>query len=212
MRSVCRRASDARASDAIVSGVRLRSGARPPPTLVATTIWSRFPRCASQRPMIVSDCPCSTRYEFAVSMKLPPACTYASSTACDSRSSAVQPKTLPPRQSGKTSRSVRPSTAMRLKLLGGCRGQALGGARDDVHGRCQLTTRTVLAADLTARVANPDETKYATERDQAGGDADPGPECVDRRSFDSMRHLEPCTRSVHARERLATRGRNRRLR
>src|SRR3954470_12730649 len=169
MRSVCRRPGDARASDAIVSGLRLRSAPRPPPTFVATTIWSRFPRCASQRPMIVSDCPCSTRYEFALSMKLPPASAYASSTACDSRSSAVQPKTLPPRQSGKTSRSVRPSTAMRLKLLGGCRGQALGGARDHDHGRCQLTTRTVLAADLTARVANADETKYATERHERGG-------------------------------------------
>src|SRR5882757_1030673 len=42
-------------------------------------------------------------------MKLPPAAAYASSTAKDSASSAVQPKTLPPRASGKTSRSESPT-------------------------------------------------------------------------------------------------------
>ena len=48
------------------------------PTLVATTIRSRLPRDAIQRPMIVSDSPPelpSTHrvYESAVSRKLPPA-------------------------------------------------------------------------------------------------------------------------------------------
>ena len=45
----------------------------------------------------------------AVSTKLPPAAAYASRTAKDWASSAVQPKTLPPRASGKTSRSEEPS-------------------------------------------------------------------------------------------------------
>src|ERR1700712_5997367 len=39
-------------------------------------------------------------------MKLPPPAAYASSTSNDVVSSAVQPKTLPPRDSGNTSRSV----------------------------------------------------------------------------------------------------------
>ena len=42
-------------------------------------------------------------------MKLPPAWTYASRTANDASSSAVQPKTLPPRQRGKTCSPVLPS-------------------------------------------------------------------------------------------------------
>lgn len=51
-------------------------------------------------------------------MKFPPASAYASSTANDSRSPAVQPKTLPPRQSGKTSRSVLRMRFMKSVLLG----------------------------------------------------------------------------------------------
>ena len=50
----------------------------------------------------------------AVSMKLPPAAAYASRTSNDCRSSAVQPKTLPPRQRGNTSRlvlGIRPTAA-----------------------------------------------------------------------------------------------------
>src|SRR3954447_757767 len=49
-------------------------------------------------------------------MKLPPAPVYASRTACDCGSSAVQPNTLAPRQRGKTSRSVRPREAMPLTV------------------------------------------------------------------------------------------------
>src|SRR5581483_10441762 len=79
----------------------------------ATTMRSRLPREQSQRPMIVSDSPpelpgAHAEYESAVSMKFPPAAAYASRTAKAVFSSAVQPKTLPPRQSGKTWRSVRP--------------------------------------------------------------------------------------------------------
>src|SRR5579864_3880299 len=61
--------------------------------------------------MIVSDSPpvwpgTHAEYTSAVSMKLPPAAAYWSSTANASRSFAVQPKTLPPRQSGKTLKLV----------------------------------------------------------------------------------------------------------
>src|SRR5579884_285390 len=49
-------------------------------------------------------------------MKLPPPAAYASSTSRDWSSFAVQPNTLPPRQSGNTSRSVRPSRATGLTL------------------------------------------------------------------------------------------------
>jgi hypothetical protein len=59
--SVCRRSSEACASRSIVSARRLRTAPRPPPTFVASTIWSRVPRSAIQRPMIVSERPCSTR-------------------------------------------------------------------------------------------------------------------------------------------------------
>jgi hypothetical protein len=52
MRSVWRRSSEACASLSIVSARRLRTDPRPPPTFVATTIWSRLPRSAIQRPMI----------------------------------------------------------------------------------------------------------------------------------------------------------------
>ncbi|CAM5522332.1 hypothetical protein SBADM41S_03848 [Streptomyces badius] len=57
--------------------------------------------------MTVSDSPprlpsAQAEYASAVSMKLPPASTYASRTAKDWSSSAVQPKTLPPRARGKT--------------------------------------------------------------------------------------------------------------
>ena len=70
------------------------------PTLVAITSWSRLPRLAIHSPMIRSDWPMFGRmYVSAVSMKLPPASTYASSTANDASRSAVQPKTFPPRQS-----------------------------------------------------------------------------------------------------------------
>ena len=49
------------ASRSIVSARRLRTAPLPPPTLVAITSSSRLPRSAIQRPMIVSEPPCSTR-------------------------------------------------------------------------------------------------------------------------------------------------------
>src|SRR5262249_24918265 len=45
-------------------------------------------------------------YMSAVSIKFPPAAAYASKTANDCFSLAVQPNTYPPSASGKTSRSV----------------------------------------------------------------------------------------------------------
>src|SRR3954447_13823172 len=61
-------------------------------------------------------------------MKLPPAAAYASRTANEASSSAVQPKTLPPRQRGKTSRSVPSSLAMGAQPRGFATPPASGGA------------------------------------------------------------------------------------
>src|SRR5262249_7016624 len=55
-------------------------------------------------------CPGTQReYTSAVSMKLPPASTYASSTASDAFWSVVQPNVLPPRHSADTRRPVLPN-------------------------------------------------------------------------------------------------------
>jgi hypothetical protein len=64
--------------------------------------------------MIVSDSPpwwpfTQREYESAVSIRLKPAPTNASSRANDVASSAVQPNTLPPNASGATSNPVMPS-------------------------------------------------------------------------------------------------------
>ena len=77
---------------------------------------SRMPlplRAASQRPITVSDsppwCPGTQReYTSAVSMRLKPASTKASSSAKEVGSSAVQPKTLPPKAMGAVDRPLRP--------------------------------------------------------------------------------------------------------
>src|SRR5918996_3809967 len=87
------------------------------PTFVARTTASRLPREDIHSPMIVSDSPpelpgARQKYESAVSTKLPPAATYASRTANDVSRSAVQPNTLPPRQSRETSRSLEPIFTM----------------------------------------------------------------------------------------------------
>src|SRR5450755_1459689 len=84
------------------------------PTLVASTMRSRLPLCASHLPMIVSDsppaCPGTQReYTSAVSTKFMPASTQASRRRNDIASSMVQPKTLPPRQRRETCRPERPS-------------------------------------------------------------------------------------------------------
>ena len=74
---------------------------------------SRLPRSAIHLPMIVSELPMFGRmYVSAVSMKLPPAAAYASRIAKLAVSSAVQPKTLPPRHRRKTSSSVLPRWAI----------------------------------------------------------------------------------------------------
>src|SRR5689334_19429416 len=49
-------------------------------------------------------------------MKSPPPARKASSTANEASRSAVQPKTLPPRQKGATSRSLRPMRVMGILL------------------------------------------------------------------------------------------------
>ena len=82
-------------------------GAISMPTLVAMMTLSRPPRAFSQLPMMVSDSPpllpgCQREYTSAVSMKLKPAATNASSSSNEIASSAVQPKTLPPKVIGQT--------------------------------------------------------------------------------------------------------------
>src|SRR5690349_10709277 len=64
--------------------------------------------------MMVSDsppaCPVTQReYESAVSIRLKPEATKASSSRNDIASSAVQPNTLPPNANGATSKPVLPS-------------------------------------------------------------------------------------------------------
>src|SRR5579872_399303 len=92
------------------------------PTLVATITLLRFPVRFSQLPMMVSDspplCPGTQReYISAVSMKLNPAATNASSIRNDVFSSAVQPNTLVPRQSGETLRFEAPSLRVFMDWL-----------------------------------------------------------------------------------------------
>ena len=89
--------------------------------------WSRSPPgrgsggSASHSPMIASDSPprwpgTQTEYISAVSMKSSPASSARSSSRNDVSSSAVQPNTLPPRQSGATRRSERPSCRLSMIL------------------------------------------------------------------------------------------------
>src|SRR6185369_15387873 len=83
------------------------------PTLVAITTLSRRPPCLSHLPITVSDSPpvwpgAQREKTSAVSMKLKPASSHASSSENDVASSAVQPNTLPPKHSGETCRAERP--------------------------------------------------------------------------------------------------------
>src|SRR5947209_3140079 len=83
------------------------------------TTWSRLPRAFIHVPSTVSDSPpewpgAHREYTSAVSMKLPPAAPYASSTASDAVWSVVQPNVLPPRQSAATLRPVRPSLRINI--------------------------------------------------------------------------------------------------
>src|SRR6202012_1699821 len=92
-------------------------------TLVAMMTESLFRLAAVHSPMIVSDSPpafpgTQAEYESAVSMRLPPPATKASSTANDVCLSDVQPKVLPPSPSGNTSRSELPITVISQPFLG----------------------------------------------------------------------------------------------
>ena len=92
------------------------------PTFVAMTTSSWRPRAAIQRPMIVSDSPpwwpvTQREYESAVSIRLKPASTNASSRWNDVASSTVQPNTLPPNATGATSNPVLPSLRRFIQLL-----------------------------------------------------------------------------------------------
>src|SRR5512140_1859514 len=84
------------------------------PTLLASTTLLRRPPRFSHLPITVSDSPplwpgTQREYTSAVSMKLKPASSHASSSENDVASSAVQPNTLPPKHSGETFRGERPS-------------------------------------------------------------------------------------------------------
>ena len=77
------------------------------PHLVASTMRSRLPLCAIQLPSTVSDSPptwpgTQLEYMSALSTRLKPASTKASSIAKEAFSSSVQPNTLPPKASGAT--------------------------------------------------------------------------------------------------------------
>src|SRR6185437_12968594 len=110
-------------------------GAISTPTLVAMITRSRTCRRRSQLPMTLSDSPplwpgTQSEYASAVSMKLNPAPMKASSTRKEVGSSAVHPKTLPPRASGPISNPEAPS--LRLIMDGKprcCSGHAIRGRR-----------------------------------------------------------------------------------
>ncbi len=78
------------------------------------TTWSRLPLRLSHLPMMVSDSPptwpgAQIEYTSAVSMKLQPASSQASSSEKLVASSTVQPNTLPPKASGETCSPELPS-------------------------------------------------------------------------------------------------------
>src|SRR6476619_2211324 len=110
------------------------------PTFVAMTTSSWRPRAAIQRPMIVSDSPpwwpvTQREYESAVSIRLKPASTNASSRRNDVASSTVQPNTLPPNARGTTSNPVLPSLRRFIRLLRGRR--ECSGASQVIDQRLQ---------------------------------------------------------------------------
>src|SRR6185436_872230 len=96
------------------------------PTFVARTTRLRLPLSRNHLPRIVSDSPpawpgTQREYTSAVSTKFMPASTQASRRRNDIDSSTVQPKTLPPRQIGETSRPERPRERVSIaRLLQGC--------------------------------------------------------------------------------------------
>src|SRR4029077_295789 len=84
------------------------------PTLVAIRSFPRLPVRLSQLPRMVSDSPplfpgTQVEYISAVSIKLNPDATNASSSWNDVDSSTVHPNTFPPKASGATSSPERPS-------------------------------------------------------------------------------------------------------
>src|ERR1700722_7430782 len=96
------------------------------PTLVARITFFRWPLRLNQLPSTVSDSPPlwpgpHREYTSAVSTKLNPAPTKASRMAKEVGSSAVQPKTLPPRQMGETSRPDAPSLRVFIDISGSLR-------------------------------------------------------------------------------------------
>ena len=114
------RSSDSRTDAFTVASLR-PGRASSEPVFVATTTSSRLPREAIQAPMIRSDSPpvlpgFHAEYTSAVSTKLPPPAAKASSTPNEASRSAVQPNGLPPRLSGRMSRSMPWMRAMRVTL------------------------------------------------------------------------------------------------
>src|SRR5260370_39728757 len=95
-------------------------------TLVAKTTSWRLPRPLVPVPSTVSDSPpawpgTQREYTSAVSMKLPPASTYASSTASDAFWSVVHPNVLPPRHRAATRSPERPSFRISMTIPPGRR-------------------------------------------------------------------------------------------
>src|SRR5512141_267554 len=109
MQSVCRRRKESSAARRIYDFESpFRSGPISSPTLVAMRTFLRLPLAFSHLPSTVSDSPplfpgIHAEYTSAVSMKLHPAATNASNSRKDVGSSAVHPKTYPPKASRATS-------------------------------------------------------------------------------------------------------------
>src|SRR5512139_188424 len=104
MQSTCRRLSEPSTACWMFTGARPGCSTHLP-TLVAITTCSRLPLRLSHLPMMVSDSPprlpgTHDEYMSAVSIRLKPASTKASSSSNECASSTLQPNTLPPKASG----------------------------------------------------------------------------------------------------------------
>src|SRR5277367_5998794 len=92
------------------------------PSLVARITFFRLPLSLNQLPITVSDSPplwpgTQREYTSAVSTKLNPASTNSSRIRNDVGSSAVHPKTFPPRHMGETSIPDPPNLRVFIYLL-----------------------------------------------------------------------------------------------
>src|SRR5208282_539266 len=127
-----------------------------------TTCW-RWPRLLSQLPIMLSDSPpllpgAHLEYTSAVSIKLNPAPTKASSRLKEVDSSTVQPKTFPPKARGETSNPELPS--LRICMFASFKDwihsdrkkDAAQGATLSDNGAAGLSRRTAERIPLTVNL------------------------------------------------------------